>query len=99
MEDLQEIKVYATKDQIESFKDSLLWEDIKRELIMWKKMCKNEYGQVIGDSITSGINILTQLGDIYGRERAIDYLLSIPDVFLQILEDRSKDKEEIKNES
>ena len=96
-DDQQEVIVNATKGQIEEFKESILWKDIKRELIMWKDGCKDEYGQTVGDSITSGANILTHLGDIHGREMTIDYLLSLPDVFLQILED--KDKEEIDNES
>ena len=95
MEDEQEIIVNATKDQIEEFKKSILWQDIKRELIMWKDGCKDEYGQTVGDSITSGANILTHLGDIHGREMSIDYFLSLPEVFLQILED----KKEIDNES
>lgn len=97
MEDTKEVIVNATRDQIEEFKASILWDDFKRELVMWKEMCKDEYGQVVGDSITSGANILTHLGDIHGREMTIDYLLSLPDVFLQILDD--KDKEEIENES
>ena len=97
MEDEQEVIVNATKDQIEEFKNSILWQDIKRELIMWKDGCKDEYGQTVGDSITSGNNILTHLGDIHGREKTIDYFLSLPEVFLQILED--KNKKEIEDES
>ena len=95
MKEEQDVIVNATKDQIEEFKKSILWEDFRRELEMWKDGCKDEYGQTVGDSITSGANILTHLGDIHGREMAIDYFISLPDVFLQILED--KDKEEIEN--
>ena len=95
MEDEQGVIVNATKDQIEEFKKSILWQDIKRELIIWKDGCKDEYGQTVGDSIISGANILTHLGDIHGREMSIDYFLSLPEVFLQILED----KKEIENES
>ena len=99
MKEEQEVIVNATKDQIEEFKKSILWKDIKCELIMWKDGCKDEYGQTVGDSITSGANILTHLGDIHGREMTIDYLLSLPDVFLQILEDKDENKGEIENES
>lgn len=99
MKEEQEVIVNATKDQIEEFKKSILWKDIKRELIMWKDGCGDEYGQTVGDSITSGANILTHLGDIHGREMTIDYLLSLPDVFLQILEDKDENKGEIENES
>jgi len=95
MKENQEVIVNATEDQIEEFKTSILWHDIKRELELWKAGCKDEYGQTVGNSITSGANILTHLGDIHGREMTIDYLLSLPDVFLQIL----KDKEEAENGS
>ena len=97
-DDNQEVLVNATKDQIKEFKDSILWNDIKRELEMWKDGCKSEYGQTVGDSITSGANILTHLGDIHGREMSIDYFLSILDVFLAVLgkdEDEDEKEEEI----
>ena len=100
MKEEQGVIVNATKDQVEEFKKSILWKDIKRELEMWKDGCRDEYGQTVGDSITSGANILTHLGDIHGREMSIDYFLSILDVFLQILDDKDEDedKEEIENE-
>jgi len=97
-QDEQEVIVNATKDQIEEFKKSVLWKDIKRELVMWKDGCKDEYGQTIGDSITSGANILTHLGDIHGREMSIDYFLSILDVFLAVLEDKNENEDENKEE-
>jgi hypothetical protein len=99
MKEEQGVIVNATKDQIEEFKKSILWKDIKRELEMWKDGCRDEYGQTVGNSITSGANILTHLGDIHGREASIDYFLSILDVFLQILDDKNEDKEEIEDES
>ena len=34
MEDY-EVQVNATKNQIEEFKESVLWQDIKRELDFW----------------------------------------------------------------
>jgi len=85
------IVVTATRDQINEFKGSLLWRDIKHELEVWKSAARNEYSQVIGDIISgeSGIeNSDMHLGSLYGREATIDYLLSIPDIFLEILEDK-----------
>ena len=76
---------------MEEFKGSILWSDIKRELEMWKSAAQEEYGQVISNIISgeSGIeNSDMHLGSLYGREKTIDYLLSIPDVFLQVLEDK-----------
>lgn len=85
--------VRATKDQIRELKGSILWDDIVRELEQWKKLCKEEYGAVVDECISSNADrpnsatTLMHLGDIHGRERAMDYIISIPDVFLQILED------------
>jgi hypothetical protein len=92
MKDEQGVIVNATKGQIEEFKDSILWKDIRRELEMWKEGCKDEYEQTVGDSIASGNNILTHLGDIHGRGMSIDYFLSILDVFLAVLEDKNEDE-------
>lgn len=86
-----EVEVRATKLQIEEFKDSILWEDIKNELEQWKLVAQGEYSQVVGNIISGDSDIENSdmhLGSLYGRERTIDYLLSIPDIFLQILEEK-----------
>ena len=72
-----EVPIRATKDQIKDFKESLLWKDIKRELVVWKKMAKDEYSQVVGDAIndpTTTSNVLMHLGSLYGREATVDHL-------------------------
>jgi hypothetical protein len=86
--------VTATKSQIEEFKKSFIWKDIKRELRILRGLFTKEYSQVVGSGINpsadaerSTATTLMHLGDIHGRESAIDYLLALPDVFLQILED------------
>ena len=92
--DKMEIRINATKSQIEDFKESLLWKDIKRELRIWKNASVKEYGQVIGNIIAGNSEIENSdmhLGSLYGREKTIDFFLSIPDVFLQILEEREDD--------
>jgi len=101
-----EVRVRATKSQIEEFKETIIWKDIKREIRQWKRMCQEEYSQVVGDCIGSGpktvdgqvvsdrpntATVMLHLGSINGRERAMDYLLSIPDIFIQILEERKKE--------
>lgn len=91
-----EVKVRATKLQIEEFKGSILWDDIKNELEQWKSAAQSEYGQVISNIISgeSGIeNSDMHLGSLFGREMTIDYLISIPDIFLQILEDKKDESE------
>jgi len=88
----REIKIYSTRDQIKDFKDSVLWKDIKRELRSWKKGFDIELKGMVDDIADnqniSTASVLTHLGDLNGRVKAIDYLLSVPDIFLQILEEK-----------
>lgn len=91
-----EVKVRATKLQIEEFKESILWEDIENELEQWKSAAQGEYSQVISNIISGGSGIENSdmhLGSLFGREMTIDYLLSIPDIFIQVLEERKEEKE------
>jgi len=84
-------RVRASKSQIEDFKESIIWKDIKRELKIWKTAAKNEYAQVIGNIIGGSSEIENSdmhLGSLYGREMTIDFMISIPDIFLQILEEK-----------
>jgi len=87
----REIKIYSTRDQIKDFKDSVLWKDIKRELRSWKKGFDVELKGMVDDIADnpniSTASVLTHLGDLNGRVKAVDYLLSVPDIFLQILEE------------
>ena len=93
------VVVNATRHQIEDFKDSLLWKDIKRELKIWKRASIAEYGQVIGNVIAGNSEIENSdmhLGSLYGREKTIDFLISLPDMFLQILEDKLEEEDDSK---
>jgi hypothetical protein len=89
----KQVTVYATKDQIEEFLSSMLWKDIRRELLMWKREFVNELTNLTDeakDSNPSTASVMLHIGDINGRTNAVDYLLSLPNVFLQILEDNNK---------
>ncbi len=91
MIDEMEVKINATKVQIEDFKDSLLWQDIKRELKMWQTAAGQEYSQVVGNVIAGESEIENSdmhLGSLYGREKTVEFLLSLPDMFLEILEEK-----------
>jgi len=102
---IEDIIVRATKDQLKEFINSLLWKDIKRELGRWKMNAVKEYGKVIEECVNSDpsvikeqvisdrpntATVLLRLGVLHGRESTIDYLISLPSVFLQELEDKSK---------
>ena len=95
---MEEIKVNATRDQLEEFKGSILWADIVRELESWKKGFNQEMLTIVDDAAAdnpSTASVLMHMGDLNGRQKAVDYLLSLPDVFLGMLEQQ---KEEVSNE-
>ena len=90
------VTVTATKDQITDFIESLLWKDIKQELNAWKEGFRSELGSIAEDAATenpSTASVLIHLGDVNGRAKAVDYLLSLPNIFLQILEEQKDDSE------
>jgi hypothetical protein len=91
--------IRTTKSEIESFKESFLWMDIKDELNDLAKRAQLEYDLVgephIDDSgykiIPNSSETLIHLGDIKGRRKAVSYFLNILEVLLQILEDKKND--------
>ena len=92
--DDREITVRATRNQIEDIKESLFWKDLEIELGAWKKGFEIEMGSIVQEAETenpSTASVLLHMGDINGRAKAVDYLLSIPDIFLQILEEQKDD--------
>ena len=98
---LEEIKIMSTKGDIEEFKKSLLWKDIRRELKSWKRGFEVELSGIADDAAKTNptsASILLHLGDINGRTKAIDYLLSIPDTFISILDSEESKSTPITNE-
>jgi len=90
----KQIIVRSTKGEIERFIESILWKDMKRELGTWKKGFKAENESIVDDAVEtnpSTASVLMHLGDINGRVKTVDYLLSLPTIFLQILEDQKDD--------
>ena len=97
MEEL-DIVVKSTKGQIEDIKSSMFWIDVQDELGRLKTALSNEYdlvGEAKVDHDDEGRRIkvypstaetLIHLGDIRGRKKAIDYFLSLPEIFLNLLE-------------
>jgi hypothetical protein len=93
----ESIIVNATKDQIEEFKSSVLWQDIVRELGAWAEGFNRELSTIVDDSSRdnpSTASVLMHLGDINGRQKAIQYLLGILDIFLDL---KSEQKQEDKD--
>jgi len=89
------IIVHATKGQIEDFKESLLWKDITRELGTWSEGFNLEMLSIVNDAEASNPStaaVLMHMGDLNGRQKAVDYFLGILDVFIAVLEDKAIDK-------
>lgn len=86
-------EVYATTEQIKEFLESVLWQDIVRELEVWRKGFNYEMMSIVdnaADNNPSSASVLLHMGDINGRVKAIDYLISLPNVFLQLKEERKE---------
>jgi len=96
---LDEETIRSSQSEIEEFKTSFVWLDIKEELNDLAERTRLEYDLVgephVDDSghmiVPNTSETLIHLGDIKGRRKAVSYLLSIPDILLQILEDKKDD--------
>lgn len=91
-----EILVRATRDQISEFKKSILWRDFVRELTFWKSGARREMASIVenaADTNPSTASVLLHMGDVNGRIKAVDYMLALPDIFLQALELKETDNE------
>lgn len=85
---MEEIKIRASKESIEEFKESILWADIVEELRSWKEGFNREMQSIVDDAESnnpSTASVLLHMGDLNGRQKAVDYFLSLPDVFLDLL--------------
>jgi len=84
-----ELTVNATKAQIENFKESILWQDIRRELSFWSEGFNREMKSIVDNAEgrnPSTASVLLHMGDLNGRMKAVEYFLNLPDVFLDVLE-------------
>lgn len=89
-----EVTINATKDQIEEFKSSILWADMVRELNAWSLGFNIEMMSIVDSAEKenpSTAHVLLHMGDLNGRQKAVAYFLSLPDVFLQLLGDKKND--------
>jgi hypothetical protein len=88
--------INSTRDQIEEFKESILWKDIVTELEFWKDGFNHEMMGIVDDAKStnpSSASVFLHLGDLNGRQKAVDYFLTILDVFLSILEEKKNDSQ------
>lgn len=93
---MEHIVVNATRDQLIKLKESVLWNDFVTELTAWQKGFNIEMLSIVDDAAAenpSTASVLLHMGDLNGRQKAVEYFLSLPDVFLDILEQQKQDKE------
>jgi hypothetical protein len=93
---MEGIQVRVSKEAIEEFKESILWADIVEELKSWKEGFNREMLSIVDDAESSNpstASVLLHMGDLNGRQKAVDYFLSLPDVFIDILNAAKEDKE------
>lgn len=87
----------ASREAIEEFKKSILWADMKEELLFWLEGFKDEQDSIADDTIENNKStaaVLTHLGDLNGRKKAVNYLLGMLDVFLSEFEVKKEDKKD-----
>lgn len=81
--DFAKIIIRTTKGEIEEFKKSLLAKDMRREVLILKRMAQSEYEKA---------NTLLWKGNIDGRLEALDRILDLPNRFILEIEQDIEDK-------
>jgi hypothetical protein len=95
---MEAIQVRTSVDAIEEFKKSILWADMVEELNSWKEGFNREMLSIVDEaegSNPSTASVLLHMGDLNGRQKAVDYFMSLPDVFLSLLEEKKEDKKSV----
>jgi len=99
---MEEIQVRVSKSALEDFKSSILWADMVEELKSWKEGFNREMQSIVDDAEgnnPSTASVLLHMGDLNGRLKAVDYFLSLPDVFLSLIENKKEDKKDGRNQT
>ena len=96
---MEGIQVRVSKEAIEEFKESILWADIVEELKSWKEGFNREMLSIVDDAEgnnPSTASFLLHMGDLNGRQKAVDYFLSLPDMFIDLITTEKEDKKKLK---
>ena len=99
---MEGIQIRTTVDQLEEFKESILWADMVEELKSWKEGFNREMLSIVDNAEgenPSTASVLLHMGDLNGRQKAVDYFLSLPDVFLDLLKMKLEDKKDGRNKA
>ena len=94
---MESIQVRTTVEDIEAFKESILWADIVEELNSWKEGFNREMMSIVDEAAgnnPSTAAVLLHMGDLNGRQKAVDYLLGLPDIFISLLMEQREEKKD-----
>ncbi|MFA5037843.1 MAG: hypothetical protein WC479_11795 [Candidatus Izemoplasmatales bacterium] len=93
---MEEIQVRTTIDALEEFKNSIIWADMIEELNSWKEGFNREMLSIVDEAEgtnPSTASVLLHMGDLNGRQKAVDYFMSLPDLFLSLLQEKKEVKD------
>lgn len=93
---MEGIQIRVSKEAVEEFKKSILWADIVKELKSWREGFNREQDSIVDEAEASNpstASVLLHMGDLNGRKKAVDYFLSLPDVFIDILNSIKEEKD------
>jgi hypothetical protein len=93
---MEEIQVRTTIDALEEFKNSIIWADMIEELNSWKEGFNREMLSIVDEAEgtnPSTASVLLHMGDLNGRQKAVDYFMSLPDLFLSLLQEKKEAKD------
>ena len=99
---MEEMRVRVSKEAVEEFKESILWADMVEELKSWKEGFNREMLSIVDDAEgnnPSTASVLLHMGDLNGRQKAVDYFLSLPDVFIDLISTEKEDKKDGRNKA
>ncbi len=96
-QDLEEVKVMSAKGDFEAFKKGTIWADMTRELSAWKIGFEMERSTIVEKASTENLttaSVLLHMGDLNGRLKAVDYMLSLPDVLMSMIDMEKEAKDD-----
>lgn len=92
--ELETVEINSTVDGLKKFKESIQWKDVIRELEAWCLGFDFELDKIVDDAASdnpTAASVLMRLGDLNGRKKAVQYMMSIPDVLISIKQEEVED--------
>ncbi len=94
---MEMIQIRTSIEEVEAFKESILWADMIEELNSWKKGFNREMLSIVDEAASgnpSTASVLMHMGDLNGRQKAVDYFMSLPDIFIDLLKEQKEEKKD-----